>query len=136
MPVIPISDRVRLITGRDGSRFPDANAFLVEDRVRTLIDTGCDESVLRGIGRVDRIICTHYHLDHIRKNWLFPDAEVWVPAPDAGVFRGGLPALARMVGLEGDAAERWARELPTEPPPVRHSMRDPHEWRTTARPPA
>src|SRR5262245_26831134 len=121
MPVIRISDRVSMITGRAGSRFPEANAFLVEDEVRTLIDTGCDESVLRELGRIDRIINTHYHLDHIRKNWLFPEAEVWVPAADAHVFRGGLPTLARAVGLDGDAADRWVRELPTEERPFRNS---------------
>ncbi len=136
MPVIPISDRVSLITGPEGSRFPYANAFYVDDDVPTLVDAGCDERELTRLPRVERIVCTHYHLDHVRKTWLFPDAELWVPEKDAHVFRGGLAEIAKAVGLAGEAARRWERELPTEPRPIRLSMRDQYEWRLALRPPA
>lgn len=131
MPVIPVTDRVRLLTGPADSRFPYANAFFVDDEVRTLVDAGCDEALLDGLGRVDRIVCTHYHLDHIRKVWRFPDAELWVPDVEAHVFRGGLDALSRQVGVDPG----WAANLPTEPRPVRYSMRDQYEWRLSLRPP-
>jgi glyoxylase-like metal-dependent hydrolase (beta-lactamase superfamily II) len=132
MPVIPINDRVRLITGPVDSRFPYANAFFVDDEVRTLVDAGCDEAEIEKLGRVDRIVCTHYHLDHIRKVWRFPDAELWVPDVEAHVFRGGLEALSRQVGVEPG----WAASLPTEPRPIRYSMRDQYEWRLSLRAPA
>ncbi len=109
--------RIRVIPGENGSRFPSCTSLVVEDDVRTIIDTGCGEAAIRRLldeGPIDRVINTHFHFDHICGNYLLPGAEVWLNHREAPCFKE-LVNVARLLGiveLDGEeAGERWAEEV-------------------------
>lgn len=73
-----------------GGKYPQSNSVLIDDNLRAIIDPACDETKLASIQKerpVDVIINSHGHEDHILYNYLFPDAQLWVHAQDAGVFK-------------------------------------------------
>ncbi|RDE14645.1 MAG: hypothetical protein C4K49_07495 [Candidatus Thorarchaeota archaeon] len=76
MPEYPIHaeimPHVHMIRGANKSRFPEANALLIDDEVMTLVDAGPNMNhilkTLSDLGHsvrdLDRIILTHFHIDH------------------------------------------------------------------------
>ncbi len=67
-----IVPHVHLIRGANKSRFPEANALLIDDEVITLVDAGPNMNhilkTLSDLGHsikdLDRIVLTHFHIDH------------------------------------------------------------------------
>ncbi len=75
--------RVKLVLGPNEGRFPGCNCLLVEEAsTRILVDTGCgEEALLRLRDRIDAVIYTHHHPDHISGHHLVPDGvKVYSPA--------------------------------------------------------
>ena len=73
-----------------GGKYPQSNSVLIDDDVRAVIDPACDEEKLRTIQSqrtVEVIINSHGHEDHLLYNYLFTNAQLWVHALDAGVYR-------------------------------------------------
>ena len=73
-----------------GGKYPQSNSVLIDDNIRAIIDPACNEEKLSLIHRerpVEVVINSHGHEDHILYNYLFSDAQLWVPELDAGVFR-------------------------------------------------
>ncbi|TFG29934.1 MBL fold metallo-hydrolase [Candidatus Thorarchaeota archaeon] len=69
---IEIMPQVHLIRGENRARFPEANVLFIDDEIQTLVDAGSSmaniEGTLKDLGRsledLDRIILTHFHIDH------------------------------------------------------------------------
>ncbi len=79
--------RLRFIRG---GKYPQSNSVLIDDDIRSIIDPACNQEKLLSIQRerpVDVIINSHGHEDHILYNWIFPDAQLWVPELEADVFK-------------------------------------------------
>jgi hydroxyacylglutathione hydrolase len=73
-----------------GGRYPHCHTLFIDDKVRTLIDPACEETVLRQLqenGPIDVIINSHCHEDHFFNNYLFPEASFWAHALEAPFFR-------------------------------------------------
>ena len=78
----PIADRIFLVPGAKGGRFPFSHSILVLDRVRVLIDTGCGQETLAWVEEryaPDMVLLTHAHPDHCSGTALFPPSRVWTP---------------------------------------------------------
>ncbi len=87
--------RVKLVLGPNGGRFPGCNCLLVEDvGVRVLVDTGCGDALLHLRDRVDAVVYTHHHPDHISGHHLIPRG-VNVYSPIGEEPYGSLEDLAR-----------------------------------------
>ncbi|NPV27688.1 MAG: MBL fold metallo-hydrolase [Firmicutes bacterium] len=89
MQPIPITDKIKLIPGKNNASFPYANCLLIEDEVRVLIDTGAGKEQLQLVEphSINYIINSHCHFDHVVGNRLFPQAKVWAHALDAPPMR-------------------------------------------------
>ena len=64
-----------------GGKYPFCNSLYIDDKKKAIIDPASDESFLRKLAggkKVDIIINSHYHEDHIAFNYLFPEAELYV----------------------------------------------------------
>ena len=73
-----------------GGKYPQSNSVLIDDDLRAIIDPACDEEKLKSIQAeraVAVIINSHGHEDHLLYNYLFTDAQLWVHALDAGVYK-------------------------------------------------
>ena len=84
--LISVSDRVKLLFSEAGFMF--CNCVLVEDDIRTIIDTGADIKSLLGIepARTNQVLYTHHHYDHTRGHRLFTDAQIYIHPNDAHAF--------------------------------------------------
>ena len=78
--LIPIHDHVYLLQGKKPTRFPYCNCLLIEDEVRTIIDTGLEQEVILESKpeQIELILNSHGHGDHINGNRAFPRAQVGI----------------------------------------------------------
>lgn len=81
--MIKITDTIYLIQGRNEGRFPYCHCLYIKDDVRALIDSAAGkENLVPVLERVDTLINSHFHPDHIRGNSLFPRARIFCHADD------------------------------------------------------
>jgi len=121
----------RILFGENRGKYPDANCVLVEGAYsRVLLDT-TPGLVARGrdaIGRVDRILLTHCHEDHLAGNFLFPEAEVWLHEADLPGILSLQAMLDVIYGYSGPRRERFERilieQFHFEPRPLAKAFRD------------
>jgi len=72
-----------------GSRYPFCNSVLVDDQARAVIDASSDRDKLQAFkdrGRVDFLITSHAHEDHLVFNYLFPESRFCAHPFDALFF--------------------------------------------------
>lgn len=84
-----INKHLFFLQGTNGGRVPYANSLLIHDEVTALIDTGADPYDLKEAAAKyppDLVINTHFHIDHTRGNFLFPEAKMMAHAWDAEVL--------------------------------------------------
>jgi len=80
---------VELIPGKNLGRYPYCNSVFIHEKPGIVIDPASDEERLMALKQdpgIGIIINTHYHEDHFLYNYLFPEAEFWVPEADAPAF--------------------------------------------------
>jgi glyoxylase-like metal-dependent hydrolase (beta-lactamase superfamily II) len=79
-----IDQNTYLIIGKNSGTFPYSNSLLIVDEDVVLIDSGVGDENLEPLkDKVDILINSHYHIDHILGNYLFD--ELWVVEEEAGV---------------------------------------------------
>jgi glyoxylase-like metal-dependent hydrolase (beta-lactamase superfamily II) len=87
---VEIAPGITFVEGARRGRFPYGNILVLTGTgARVVVDTGAGEDVLTAVkagGQVDIVINTHYHIDHVRGNHLFPGAEFWCPTVEAGAM--------------------------------------------------
>jgi glyoxylase-like metal-dependent hydrolase (beta-lactamase superfamily II) len=100
-----------------GGRYPHCNSVLVDDRVRAIIDAASDESKLLAFkrqGRIDFLITSHAHEDHLVYNSLFPESTFWAHALDAPHFED-VKSLADCYGdMPPEIFQKWCDFCVTE----------------------
>ncbi len=73
-----------------GEGYPHCHTVFVDAERRTLIDAASREPILKAIHQerpIQILLVSHGHEDHMMYNYLFPEAEFWVPEADAPVFQ-------------------------------------------------
>ncbi len=100
-----------------GGRYPHCNSVLVDDRVRAVIDAASNESTLLSFkkqGRIDFLITSHAHEDHLIYNYLFPESTFLAHALDAPHFED-VKSLTDCYGdMPSEAFEKWCDFFLTE----------------------
>ena len=81
--LLKISKNISLVLSETG--FTYCNCLFIDDKVKTIIDTGADLKSLAEIDppSVDRVINTHHHFDHTRGNKFFTNAKISIHQFDA-----------------------------------------------------
>jgi glyoxylase-like metal-dependent hydrolase (beta-lactamase superfamily II) len=90
---------VRVLLGENGGRYPDANPLLVEGESETLLIDPALGVIPRlgALPRIDRVLNSHCHEDHIAGNHLFPD----VPWHMHELDLPGITSLDAMMAIYG-----------------------------------
>ena len=103
------------LMGTDGGRYPYGNSLLVEGTEETvLIDPSLAVSERGGVpsraGRVDRMLVSHAHEDHLAGCHLFADATLCAHSDDLLAFHS-LQGLLDVYGFDDAIADTWSAQL-------------------------
>lgn len=100
-----IDDGVALV--ETDAPFPSSHSLLVAgDEETVLVDAGAGEALLEPLaGRIDRLVLTHFHLDHTLNVPLLDEVPVVVPEAERAVFEG--QPFPEFVGADPEIAERF-----------------------------
>jgi glyoxylase-like metal-dependent hydrolase (beta-lactamase superfamily II) len=106
-----ITEKIWLIEGLKGGRFPYSHSLYINDGGGVLIDCGSDPEEISRLQReqgLAAIIMTHYHEDHFYFLHRFPDVEVWTTGVDAPPLES-LETLLEQSGAVGTRFEAGYR---------------------------
>jgi len=68
--------------------FTYSNWLYINDDVQTILEAGLDADGLQGLDpkRIDLVLNSHHHLDHIRGNGIFSNAKVMIHSLEASIL--------------------------------------------------
>ncbi len=122
--VILLAENLYLIEGESSGRFPYCNAFLITGTETVLIDTGIGWEKLQAIDRakrIDRVIISHPHPDHIAGFDLLKDRPLMLPRETGPEVHDLLDLGTRFTGSRKEG-EKWVSfiksMLPVTPLPL------------------
>jgi glyoxylase-like metal-dependent hydrolase (beta-lactamase superfamily II) len=128
-----LTDHVSVLVGADNGKYPSGNSLVVRgDGEAVIIDPSIDV-VSRGGApvRVDAVINSHSHEDHMPGNGLFTEAKVHIHDEDLPGARS-LDGLMDVYGLTGTPRADFSRQVVEEfnytPRPDAESFVDEHVW--------
>lgn len=101
-----LSERVSVLVGTDNGKYPSGNTLVVRGESECFVIDPSVDVVSRGGApvKVDAVLNSHAHEDHIPGNKLFADARVHIHDLDVpGVT--SLEGLMDIYGLQGEARE-------------------------------
>lgn len=113
MTFISLSDSVVFIQAESKGRYPYANSLLIQGEVSALIDTGFEPKIAEETAkkyRVDLVINSHCHEDHIACNPYFEKSRVCAHRLAAPAIRN-VDLLWEIYGLKGTPAEPWMNAI-------------------------
>lgn len=87
---VEIAENILFIEGENKGRYPCSNSILIDDEIKALIDTGMGTDLAMQIDKekkIDWIINSHGHEDHIACNHLFKNARIGSHKFDAPVIK-------------------------------------------------
>ena len=108
-----LTDRIWVVEGGKGGRYPYAHSLYVADGGGILVDAGSDpEEIerLRSENGIAAVVMTHYHEDHFTYLSRLPDTPVWSSAADAPALES-LETLLAWYGVLGNEWDAFYREL-------------------------
>src|SRR3990170_836565 len=111
-----ITERLLLVEGGKGGRYPYSHSLYVRDGGGILVDCGSDLEEIRRLREregLSAILLTHYHEDHFLFLREFPEVEVWASEEDAPALES-LPVLLSWYGVAGTESEEFFRNLLVE----------------------
>ncbi len=102
-------DEIRIIRGELSSKFPFCTSIFVDDSVRVIIDPGAGYSQLKLLNenyKIDYVINTHVHIDHISFNYIFKDSKILITHKESECFkdRSNIP---EHMGVSSVYGEEW-----------------------------
>ncbi len=107
----PISPHVMLLGGVRNGKYPHGNSLLVEGSEESLLIDPSLSLVGRDLlPRIDRVINSHCHEDHIAGNHLFPGAPWHVHGLDRIGFES-IDGMMEIYGYDGAAADYFRGAL-------------------------
>lgn len=128
-----LTEHVSVLVGTDNGKYPSGNSLVVRgDGEAVIIDPSVDVVARGGAPvRVDAVINSHSHEDHMPGNGLFTDAKVHIHDEDLPGARS-LDGLMDVYGLTGETRAAFSREVVEEfnytPRPDAEGFVDGHVW--------
>jgi len=113
--VVELAPDLYLIQGKNKARFPFCNAFLITGNENVLIDTGVGVVRLRELDdslRIDKVIISHPHPDHISGFKVLKDRPLMLPAETPDSVKDLVELGTRFMGSREDGMV-WAEYAKT-----------------------
>jgi glyoxylase-like metal-dependent hydrolase (beta-lactamase superfamily II) len=110
-PTDRVLGRSTVLTGERGGKYPHGNSLLVRGSEETLlIDPSLSLVGRSDLPRIDRVLNSHCHEDHIAGNHLFPDAALHLHQADLPGIRS-LRAMMAIYGMSPGAEAAFERAV-------------------------
>jgi len=128
-----LTDHVSVLVGDDNGKYPSGNSLVVRgDGEAVIIDPSVDVVSMGGAPvRVDAVINSHSHEDHLPGNGLFADSRVHIHHDDLPGAQS-LDGLMDVYGLQGETRTDFAAQILEEfhyqPRPDAEGFADGHVW--------
>jgi len=109
MNCVQITEKILFIEGEGKGRYPYSNSMLIDDDVKALIDTGMGRDLAMEIAKgkkIDLVINSHGHEDHVASNYLFKDAKTCSHKLDAPIIRS-VEKLKELYGTTEPQAAKY-----------------------------
>jgi glyoxylase-like metal-dependent hydrolase (beta-lactamase superfamily II) len=93
---------IQFVPGKKGGRYPYCHSLVLWGDEVWVVDPAADKDYFRHLARsqkVSAVFISHYHEDHQKYNYLFPQARFYVPAPEMAAFTS-LEGIFQLMGLE------------------------------------
>jgi len=100
---------LKVIPGENKSRFPFSSSLFIDDDIKALIDTGAGLKTLSELKqreKIDMVINTHYHWDHIAYNYLFEESKILINDREADCFRDRRN-IGKFLGMVEVYGKKW-----------------------------
>jgi glyoxylase-like metal-dependent hydrolase (beta-lactamase superfamily II) len=112
-PAEPITfGPITFIPGRKGGRYPYCHSLVVEQGADTwVVDPAADKAFFQKLARTRRVtgvFLSHFHEDHQKYNYLFPEANFYGPVLEAQAFTS-ISAIFRFMGITGPRFQDYWR---------------------------
>ncbi len=106
---------IEFIPGQKGGRYPYCHSLVLAAGKETwVVDPSSDKAYLGRLAqthRVTRVFLSHFHEDHQKYNYLFPEARFYVPVQELDAF-SSLEAILTLAGIqEPRFQEHWRETL-------------------------
>jgi glyoxylase-like metal-dependent hydrolase (beta-lactamase superfamily II) len=128
-----LTPNVSVLVGDDGGRYPSGNSLVVRGDGEAVIIDPSVTVVARGgaSAKVDAVIVSHSHEDHMAGNGLFSGSRLHIHDADLPGARS-LDGLMEVYGLTGGPRDAFARQVVEEfhytPRPDAEGFGDGHVW--------
>jgi glyoxylase-like metal-dependent hydrolase (beta-lactamase superfamily II) len=102
---------LRFIPGRKGGRYPYCHSLVLTGPETWVVDPAADQDYFRNLAgsrRVTRVFLSHFHEDHQKYNYLFPEAHFGWQRRGSLHLHGG---IFRFMGLKTRFQEYWRETL-------------------------
>ena len=93
---------IKFIPGKKGGRYPYCHSLILKGEETWVVDPSSDKDFLRRLAqsrRVTAVFISHFHEDHQKYNYLFPQARFYVPAFEMAAFTS-LEGIFQLMGLQ------------------------------------
>jgi hydroxyacylglutathione hydrolase len=106
---------ITFVPGRNGGRYPYCHSLVVTQGAETwVVDPAADKDYFRELARTRRVtgvFLSHFHEDHQKYNYFFPEAHFYGPLLEEEAFTS-MEAIFRFMGLEDQRyRDYWRRTL-------------------------
>ena len=101
MNYVEIANKLFFIPGENDGRYPFSNSLFIDDEIKVLIDTGIGSKLAAELAKekkIDLVLISHGHEDHIACNYFFRDAKICCHKLDAPPVRS-VGKLKELSGL-------------------------------------
>jgi len=130
---LKLTERVSVLVGDGNGKYPSGNSLVVRGAGEAvIIDPSVDVVAAGGAPvRVDAVINSHSHEDHLAGNGLFADARIHIHDDDL-LGAHSLDGLMEVYGLTGNTRDEFAAQIVEEfsytPRPDAQGFTDGHVW--------
>jgi hydroxyacylglutathione hydrolase len=106
---------IAFIPARKGGRYPYCHSLVIEQGAQTwVVDPAADKAFFQELARTRRVtgvFLSHFHEDHQKYNYLFPEARFYGPILETEAFTS-ISAIFRFMGItDPQFQDYWRRTL-------------------------
>jgi glyoxylase-like metal-dependent hydrolase (beta-lactamase superfamily II) len=112
-PDSPVSfGPISLLPGKKGGRYPYCHSLILAGEETWVVDPASDKQFLGRLsrtGRVTRVFFSHFHEDHLKYAYLFPQSAFYVPRQEVAAFTS-IEGVFPFTGADNAVFQDYLRE--------------------------